>query len=267
MWLNSYYVSLKALIMFIHVLFSVTAVPVVILIKPTFLSFVKYVQYKCVGCSGQICYWKQRFVIYISFMMYLDHLTSCYLLHMDNLYLPEISMSLLHWAKVISVACPFLDLGDLEMPTQLTLPFTVLSQEANGMHKHMHRPTVYIIHYTYQFHAFFLQVLSRHTGTSSHICITVETIDSAFVYCLVVLRFLFQRILHFNTFEADTNPRFLHFRSFFLSTNNRAGNGWTQDFSTYSILLQTMSREGRQYQSNEWRLNDVSTNMHWPTFY
>jgi hypothetical protein len=45
--------------MFIHVLFSVTAVPVTILIKTTFLSFVKYgkyVQYKCVGCRGQICY-------------------------------------------------------------------------------------------------------------------------------------------------------------------------------------------------------------------
>jgi hypothetical protein len=172
MWLNSYYVSLKALIMFIHVLFPVTAVPVVILVKPTFLSFVKYVQYKCVGCRGQICYWKQRFVIYISFMMHLDHLTSCYLLHIDNLYLPE----------------------------------------------------MYVIHYTYQFHAFSLQVLSRHIGTSTHICITVsrnplsiETIDSAFVYCLVVLRFLFQRILYFNTFEADTNPRFLHFCSFFVN--------------------------------------------------
>lgn len=64
---------------------------------------------------------------------------------MDNLYLPEMSMSLLQWAEVILVACPFLDLGDLKVSTQLTLPFAVLSQEANGMHKQMHRPPVYKI--------------------------------------------------------------------------------------------------------------------------
>jgi len=56
--------------MFTHILFSVTAIPVAIFIKPTFLPFVKYIQYKYVGCGGQICYWKQRFVIYISFMLH-----------------------------------------------------------------------------------------------------------------------------------------------------------------------------------------------------
>ena len=64
---------------------------------------------------------------------------------MDNLYLPEMSMFLLQWAKVILVASPFLDLGDLKVSMQLTLPFTVLSQEAKPIHKHMHRPPVYII--------------------------------------------------------------------------------------------------------------------------
>ena len=43
------------------------------------------------------------------------------------------------------VASPFLDLGDLQVLTQLPLPFTVLSQETNGIHKHMHRSPVYII--------------------------------------------------------------------------------------------------------------------------
>jgi hypothetical protein len=109
-------------------------------------------------------------------------------------------------------------------------------------------------------------VLSRHTGTSTNICITVsrnplslEITDNAFVYRLVILRFLFQRILYFQHFRSRHKSALSPFL-LYLSTSNRVDNGWTQYFSIYSILLQTMSREGRQYQSNEWTLNDVSKN-------
>ena len=62
------------------------------------------------------------------------------------------------------------------------------------------------------------------------------------------------------TLSKQTQIRAFSIFALFFSTSNRADNGWTQHFSIYSILLQTMSREGRQYRSNEWRLIAVSTN-------
>jgi len=111
--------------------------------------------------AGDICFHENRDLSSI-FLLWciLDHITACYLLHMDNLYLPEMSMAyisfMVHFrphncllftsygqsiftrnvnvpSAMNKVASLFLDLGDLKVSTQLTLPFTVLSQKANGI--------------------------------------------------------------------------------------------------------------------------------------
>ena len=116
--------------MFIHVLFSVTVVHVAILIKPTFLSSVKYVQYEYAGCRGHMLSWKQRSVIYISFMVHIrPHNCLLFTSYGQSIFTRNVNVP----SAMNKVASLFLDLGDLKVSTQLTLPFTVLSQKANGI--------------------------------------------------------------------------------------------------------------------------------------